>query len=325
MTKLLVIRFSALGDVAMAVPVVRAAALEYPETEITVLSRKQTAGLWCDMPSNVRFFGADLKGRHKGLSGIKQLLNDIDCTRFDIVADLHGVIRSRIITLALKIQGKKTVTIKKGRLSKWMLIHKTGKPAITPTIERYRQVLQQAGYPVELAPVRNTNEKKDIGIAPFAAHRGKIYPLEKMEQVVKRLSRLMSAKGEKIYLFGAGEKEKNILDNWAKTYPSVISVAGQYTMDGEIGLMRSLRLMLTMDSANMHLASLAGTRAISIWGATHPCMGFLGYSQLPEDCIQKNLDCRPCSVYGNKKCRYMDYRCLDIEPEIIVGKIEKSL
>jgi ADP-heptose:LPS heptosyltransferase len=93
-------------------------------------------------------------------------------------------------------------------------------------------------------------------------------------------------------------------------------------MDEEIAFMRTLRLMLTMDSANMHLASIAGTRVLSIWGATHPNAGFLGYGQDESDCIQHNdLPCRPCSIYGNKKCKFGDYRCLDMSPEIIIKRV----
>ena len=89
----------------------------------------------------------------------------------------------------------------------------------------------------------------------------------------------------------------------------------------ELDMIRGLRVMVSMDSANMHLASLVGTRVVSIWGATHPNAGFLGIGQSESDCVQRDLKCRPCSVYGNKRCKYGDYRCLDIEPEEIVARI----
>ena len=126
---------------------------------------------------------------------------------------------------------------------------------------------------------------------------------------------------EPIYLFGAGDSEKAVLEDWEKKYKGVISLVGKQKMDKEIAIMRGLRLMLTMDSSNMHLASLAGTRVISIWGATHPKAGFLGYGQKTEDCIQLDLPCRPCSIYGNKPCKFGDWRCLKIEPEQVVERI----
>lgn len=322
MKRLLIIRFSALGDVAMLVPVVRALAATYPDWEITVLSRKQTAPLFEGLADNVRYFGADLKGRHNGTNGLKILLQDIDYQQFDCVADMHDVLRSKYLRWRFRLAGKRVATIRKGRFSKWWLTrtHCVNKPLPT-TVERYCSVLRQLGFALSPQPVEPTDTPREgIGIAPFAAHQGKIYPPDSMEKVV----RLLSEQGEKIYLFGAGEKEKNVLHDWETKYPNVESLAGRYTMAEEIERMRHLRLMLTMDSANMHLASIAGTRVLSIWGATHPAAGFLGYGQKQNDCIQRNLPCRPCSVYGNKPCRYGDYRCMAIAPAEIVERINQA-
>ena len=141
-----------------------------------------------------------------------------------------------------------------------------------------------------------------------------------MERVVALLSVALAERGT-IYLFGGGAKEKALLHNWETRYDNVVSVAGKMTLTEELELMRKLKLMLTMDSANMHLASLVGTRVISIWGATHPMAGFLGAGQSEADCIQHDMPCRPCSVYGSKACRLGDYRCLDIAPEQVVEKV----
>ncbi|MBR2887786.1 MAG: glycosyl transferase family 1, partial [Bacteroidales bacterium] len=91
----------------------------------------------------------------------------------------------------------------------------------------------------------------------------------------------------------------------------------------ELNLIADLDCMLSMDSANMHLASLVGTRAVSVWGATHPAAGFLGFNQNPDDAVQVDLPCRPCSVYGNKPCHIAEqYKCLNsITAEGIVEKI----
>ena len=323
MTKLLIIRFSALGDVAMLVPVVERLANTYPRLYITFLSRQQTAPLFADLPDNVHFYGADLKGRHKGIKGMNRLLRDIDYQQFDAVADMHDVLRSKYLRMRFRLIGKRISVIQKGRLDKYLLTkrHHISLPLPT-TIERYQDVLQRLGLSVQLPPQRtNGGERVGIGIAPFAAHKGKIYPLKKMEEVVRLLSKV----GEPIYLFGAGKQEQTILEQWAATYPNVTSLAGKQDMAKEIAIMRGLQLMVTMDSANMHLASIAGTRVLSIWGATHPTAGFLGYGQSESDCIQRDLPCRPCSVYGNKPCQYGDYHCLDIAPEEIANRIQQAL
>jgi ADP-heptose:LPS heptosyltransferase len=89
-------------------------------------------------------------------------------------------------------------------------------------------------------------------------------------------------------------------------------------------LMSHLHVMLTMDSANMHLAALVNTPVLSIWGATHPFAGFLGWRQSLENVIQVDMACRPCSIYGSKPCSKGDYPCLNrITPEEVVARIMK--
>lgn len=303
----------------MLVPIVKQLALAYPNWHITMLSRQQTSALFNDMPDNVHFVGADLKGKHKGIRGLNHLLREIQFQKFDAIADMHNVLRSKWLCWRMRIIGKRVATLCKGRWKKWLLTHTAYNKPLLPTTQRYLHVLQQLEFSLSLssAPLAQPS-RKGYGIAPFAAHQGKIYPLDKMEKLVE----LLSHGKESIYLFGAGQKEKDILECWAKKYENVYSLVGKYAMDEEIAFMRTLRLMLTMDSANMHLASIAGTRVLSIWGATHPNAGFLGFGQIESDCIQRNdLPCRPCSIYGNKKCKFGDYRCLDISPATIVKRI----
>ena len=93
-------------------------------------------------------------------------------------------------------------------------------------------------------------------------------------------------------------------------------------MAAELRFMTSLDAMLSMDSGNMHLASLAGVRVVSIWGATHPLGGFLGWGQREEDVVQLPLSCRPCSTYGNRPCKFGDWRCLTgIKEEDVVARL----
>jgi ADP-heptose:LPS heptosyltransferase len=303
----------------MLVPIVKQLALAYPNWHITMLSRQQTAPLFKNMPNNVHFVGADLKGKHKGIKGLNLLLHDIHYQQFDAIADMHNVLRSKWLCWRMRMIGKRVATLHKGRWQKWLLTHTAYNKPLLPTTQRYLHILQQLEFSLSLssAPLAQPS-RKGYGIAPFAAHQGKIYPLDKMEVVVRELAK----SGEPIYLFGAGKKEKEILDAWDEKYENVYSLVGKYAMDEEIAFMRTLRLMLTMDSANMHMASIAGTRVLSIWGATHPNAGFLGYGQSVRDCIQQNdLPCRPCSIYGNRKCKWGDYRCLDIAPHEIVKKL----
>lgn len=293
-------------------PVIEAAAEQHPDIEFHILSRQSAAPLWAGLPANVIFHGADLRGEHRGIPGLRRLLRRLDYRSFDAVADMHSVLRSRYITLRCRLAGLRTATIDKGRAEKRRLVRRgyNHYHVLRPTVERYRDVLLRLGIDVALHPATVSRTGHGIGIAPFAAHQGKIYPLDRMEQLVARLS---ASGGETVYLFGGGAEETAVLRLWADRYKGVVCVAGRHTMAEELELIRRLRVMVTMDSANMHLASMVGTRVVSLWGATHPAAGFLGFGQSTDDCLGLPLDCRPCSIYGNRPCRYGDYRCFNYD------------
>ena len=334
MKKLLVIRFSALGDIAMTVPVVHDLAVQYPDLEITMLSREMARPLFERMPKNVYFIAADLKGRHKGLLGLCRLWRDAHLSDFDYIADFHGVLRTWWLRTEGCLRRKKIAKIDKGRKGKKPLTREKNKVFVqqATSFERYAKVLEQLGFPVKprftkldysvfCEPQKATNETW-IGIAPFAKHQAKVYPMDKMEQVIKALG---ERENTTIFLFGGGTAEHEQIEKLCAKYNNVQPAKSQQGLKGELGLMSQLDAMLSMDSANMHLASLVGTRVVSVWGGTHPYAGFLGWNQKTEDCIQLDLPCRPCSVYGNKPCYRGDYACMNgIAPEQIIAKLVQS-
>ena len=340
MAKILAIRFSALGDVAMTVPVLYSFAKAYPQHQLVMLSRSALAPLFAYAPSNVTFKGVDLKNGYKGFGGLLRLYSELRGEKFDAVVDLHDVLRTKVLRLFFLMDGVRVAHIDKGRREKHRLVSARNKvkSPLESSFSRYRDVFRCLGYsfPFNFKSVFESGksfpslpegfgEKEEgckwIGIAPFAAHKGKIYPLPFQHKVIRLLS---SVSGVRIFLFGGGNREKEILSAWEKEFPCVTSVVGCLKMDEELALMSKLDAMFTMDSGNMHLASLVGTPVVSVWGATHPYAGFMGWNQQPENIIQLDLPCRPCSVYGNRPCRWGDYRCLNgISPEKIVERIRK--
>lgn len=300
MKRLLLIRMSALGDVAMLTAVLREAATLHPDCDYTLLSLPKMEELLMDMPTNVHFIGWNPKQDKRP---------NICWSDFDMVLDAHRVWRSLRLDLAALLHGLPVRTIGKAHLRKWLIVHGM-KIAIPTMISRYRKLLD---VPESAEQALNPDDirRNGVGIAPFAAHATKIYPLHRMEEVVAALSQT-----EPVVLFGGGEKELVILRDWAAHYPNVTVSTGGLRAD--IERMKTLRLVLTMDSSNLHLASLAGTRAISVWGATSPAMGFLGYGQSPDDCIMSGLKCQPCSAYGKRPCRLHDQSCLSIAPQQII-------
>ena len=335
MKKLLVIRFSALGDIAMTVPVIHDLAMQYPELDITMLSREMARPLFERMPNNVHFIAADLKGRHKGLIGLCRLWRDAHLSDFDYIADFHDVLRTWWLRSEGCLRRKKVAKIDKGRKGKKALTRQKNKVFVqqATSFERYAKVLGQLGFPIKQQFVKLdysafcVSQKADnetwVGIAPFAKHPAKVYPLEKMEMVIKVLS---ERENTRVFLFGGGAEESRQIESLCAKYNNVQPAKSQQGLRGELALMGQLDVMLSMDSANMHLASLVGTRVVSIWGGTHPFAGFLGWNQKAEDCIQMDLPCRPCSVYGNKLCSRGDYACMNgITPEQIIGKLSPNL
>jgi ADP-heptose:LPS heptosyltransferase len=335
--KILVIRLSAMGDVAMTVPVLHSFINKYPQIKLSVLSQKNFGPFFNS--SNIHFIGIELK-YYEGLKGLYALFKILKKERFDLVLDLHDVLRSNILRFFFRYIGRvKVFVVDKGRKDKRALTRRKNKilKPLETTVTRYVNVFKEAGFEFEAdfnnlyeedpdiadkitAILPNGNDTVSIGIAPFAAHQGKIYPLEKMAEVLDYLS----IKGFYIFLFGGGNNEKLLLQEWESRFPHCISVAGKFTLKEELQLISKLDLMLSMDSANMHLASLVGTTVVSVWGATHPYAGFTGWGQSPDNIVQIDKPCRPCSVYGNKECFLTNspYACMkEITPAMIIEKI----
>lgn len=317
MKKILAYRFSAFGDVAMIVPVLKEFLVQNPDTEIVFVSRKNFADLF-DGVERLTFRGVNLDD-YKGFFGLRKLALELKKElNPDFVADLHNVLRTKILTFFFK----KTATLDKGRTEKKQLTRKENKikKPLKPTTERYADVFRKLGFTLKLSHQlpENTLQKSGIGFAPFAQHEGKMLPIEKSLELVKILS-----KNHPIYLFGGGKKEVDVLSKWEQEVENVTSLAGKLSLKEELKKMAELEMMISMDSANMHLASLVGTRVISVWGATHYFAGFLGYGQSEKDIVEIiDLACRPCSVFGNKPCYRGDYACLNqLEISEILKKI----
>ena len=331
---ILIIRFSAMGDVAMLVPVVASLARCYPHLRITVLSQPFAKPLFEGLADNVGFMAANIKNEYKRVHGLNLLYRRLLAKHFTAIADMHDVLRTKYLRMRFNVDRYKVAHINKHHKEKRKLCRKEGKQLVklSSSFDNYAEVLEKLGYPItyqfDSIKTDDIGIKKNnrwIGIAPFAAHNGKIYPIEKMEQVIQLL--IDKNTDVKIFLFGGGKKEKEQFKLWTQRWSQCVNVTD--TVNGlkqELSLMSKLDVMLSMDSANMHLASLVATPVVSIWGATHPYAGFMGWKQKEDDAVQTSLSCRPCSIYGNKPCQRGDYACLnEIAPETVVTKIERYI
>lgn len=318
----LVIRLSALGDAAIAAPVLRRWAMANADVRFTMAAPPMLAPLFDEMPANVDFLGVDKR------QSARALCRCFQSAGADAVANLHHVNRVdralRLMRLeALVHHTPLTVsTLHKGRLSRWLMLRHLDMRPRRPQHQRYGDVFLRLGLtppPPDnhtVAPLHNASRR--IGFAPFAQHQGKIWPMDLGEKLVA----MLSERGYQVVLFGS-RGEAPTLEQWAARHEGVTSAAGRYSFAEEMEVIGHLQLMVSMDSANMHFASALGVPVVSIWGATHPDFGFYGYGQPRELAISSGRSCQPCSAYGNRRCRYGDYRCLrDISPDAVLEKIE---
>ena len=332
---ILVLRFSAMGDVAMTVPVLRALISQYPELKITVVTRGFFKPFFQDL-ENVTVYEADFKGHHKGVLGLYKLSKELKKLQFDAVADLHNVLRSKI--LKLFFFGKKVVQLDKGRAEKKALTAGQTFQQLKTTHQRYAEVFEALGYAVDLSQPTFLQSKllsenlntfisnkdyKTVGIAPFAAHHSKMYPIVQMKAVISEIS-----KNYNVILFGGGAKEIEVLNQLETEFNNTKSVAGKLNLEEELILISNLDLMLSMDSGNAHIAAMLGKKVITIWGVTHPFAGFAPFNQPNDFALTANREqypLIPTSIYGNKFPEGYENAAGSISVENIVSKIRATI
>lgn len=331
---ILVIRLSAMGDVAMTVPVIRAFVAQNPNTKVTVLTRPFFAPFFNDI-KNVSVFTAHFNAEHKGVNGLFKLSKQLKKLNIDAVADLHNVLRTRILKMFLV--SKPFIQIDKGRAEKKALVLGKKFKQLKTTHQRYADVFNKLGFKLDIdkpifpekaklndatAKLFRESKKPLIGIAPFAQYQSKEYPLELMEKVINELS-----KSDKytILLFGGGKEEIKVLDGIDEQYKNVINVAGKLPFKDELDLISNLRLMISMDSGNAHIAAMYGIDVITLWGATHPYAGFYPFNQNIDNALlsdRAKYPKIPTSIYGNKYPKGYDIVMKSIDYKKVIIKVE---
>lgn len=330
-----------MGDVAMTVPVLIGLTRKYPTIKITVLTKPFFTTILSDIP-NVSVVGADVKGEHKGVLGLWKLYRQLVGLDIDMVADLHHVLRSKILKQFFRFKSIPFVQIDKGRADKKELVNPNRlifKPLKT-TFQRYSDVFARLGFsidfeemdtlsknvmPESLSDFASLNAALLIGIAPFAAFKGKMYPLDLMKEVISQLN---NTNKYRIILFGGGQKEIEQLSSWENQFDNVTNIAGKLSFSDELSLISNLKLMLAMDSGNAHLAAMFGIPTITLWGVTHPFAGFYPFRQPDNNSLladRTKYPLIPTSIYGNKLTPGYVNVMNTIEPNRVYEKVIKIL
>lgn len=314
----LLLRLTSLGNVAMMVPIVESLSRRYKDDRFVVVAQKPLSSMFYGM-DNVVYHEVTL--REQGLSGLRTLFDELRMYKADAVIDLQDVFRTRLLRMMFRLRGVKTY-------------HMCPYGAGTE-FDRYRKALQAAGLKTDEAfeslkvneaarerVIARLGEPKEgeqwVGIAPFAKSKSNMLPYAVTKELIQHYSR---QPGVRVFLFGAGNIECEMLRQWASIFPNVVSVAGQLPLEEELELMRRLKVMICMDSANQHLSSLVGLRAVSIWCGTHVKNGFYGWKQNPQDRVERELACRPCTKHGTNQCCRHSFACREINAESIISKI----
>ncbi len=325
----------------MTVPVLRAFVKQYPTVKLTVISRPFFKPFFEGIP-NLEFFAFDEKERHKGFPGLLRLYSDIKKLKIDAFADLHNVLRSKVVSLLFALSGKKRATVDKGREGKKELTRAENKifKQLPTMFERHVKVFQELGFSIDLSDPEFPKKadlsaeindlighdyRKLIGIAPFAQYDSKVYPRDLMQEVIAKLA---ENKDQTILLFGGGKKEIEILDSLAQPFENVINMAGKIKFQQELQLISNLDVMLSMDSGNAHIAAMLGVKVITLWGATHPYAGFLPFNQNLENALTSDRNQYPklpTSVYGNKVVEGYEDAMRTIMPQQVVDKVKEQL
>ena len=339
MKHILVIRLSAMGDVAISVPVLSAFNEQYPDVKITILTKPLFAPMFAHLV-NCKVFPIDLKGKHKGLLGLYKLYKELKAEKIDFVADLHNVLRSNVLKLLFRSSKIPFYQINKGRKEKKELTREKNKifKQLKTSYERYAEVFGKLGFPISLEKlylsprrmasneVKNLlSENKNIGIAPFASHIAKEYPFIKLKEVIFKLSECYPE--SKIFIFGGGNHEKSIVEQVSQL-KNVENMVGKLSFSEELELISNLDVMLAMDSGNAHLSAMFGVATITLWGVTHPFAGFYPYGQPIENALladRQKFPLIPTSVYGNKYRYGYEQAILTISNEDILSKIKEIL
>lgn len=318
----LCLRFSALGDVAIASVVLKACARDNPGVLFTLAGPGMLAPLFAGVP-NLSILPVDKK---QPLKIIFRSLRQVHPTH---VADLHSVIRSFFLRSAFFLRGTPVACLHKGRRARRRLLKTpAATPALVPVYRRYALTLERLGYQSPSLAEENIislkrGPWKTIGIAPFALHKGKQWPPDRM----RRIAVALAQEGAQVFLFGGGHEEKAQMKVWTADHSNIhLAASAGGGFEAELAVIKTLDVMISMDSANMHFASAMGIPVISIWGATHPKAGFYGWRQDMRRAVQLPMDCRPCSIFGARPCWKGTYACMkDLTTEQVFSYVRNAM
>ena len=309
MKKILVIRFSSIGDIVLTSPVVRCLH-EQLDAELHFLSKKKFASILDANPHiSKRFYLED------SLSEVVSLLKK---ENYDAVIDLHHNLRTWRVKSLL---GKKSYSFPKLNLEKFLLVKlKINRMPNVHVVDRYFQAVEALGVKNDgrgldfFIPAKDEVDVEKIGVKAngyLAFAIGGQFATKKMPEA--KIIALCKQIPEKIVLLGGPEDAaiaKRIVEQSANT----INACGLFNLNQSASIVKQSRVVVSHDTGSMHIAAAFQKRIVSIWGNTVPELGMTPYYG-NQDVMQLQaqvlgLACRPCSKIGHQKCPKGHFKCM---------------
>jgi ADP-heptose:LPS heptosyltransferase len=323
--KILIVRFSSIGDIVLTTPVLRGLKEQLTDIEIHYLTKSKFSSLLENNPRIDKLWTIE--------KSIDEIIDALKKENFDQVIDLHHNIR----TLALKKKLRKpSASFKKLNVQKWMLVNlKMKKMPKVHIVDRYMQAVESLGVKKDDSPCEfyisaenevdiqqelELNTKKYIGVAIGAQFATKCLPTDKMVEILKDLD-------STIVLLGGPEDEAK--GNEIATLlngKEIINSCGKFNLQQSASIVKQASVLLTHDTGLMHIASCFEVPVISVWGNTIPEFGMYPYFPSKPELFSihevKDLSCRPCSKIGYQDCPKKHFRCMvEQDVEKVVGAL----
>lgn len=317
----------------MTIPVISILRTKYPKIKITVLTTKFFSVLFNQIP-NINF--VYFQPKHKTIAGLFKLSREINKIKPDQIIDLHDVLRTKILRFFLMDKIGNTHVLNKGRKEKLSLIKGSSLTQLKSMHQRYSDVFSSLNINIDLDDFVHynkinidknkygfTSSDKLIGIAPFAGHSCKEYSIKNILSLLDLLD-----KTYQILIFGAPGKEEKKIIQLCNNKSNRHVISSKYLLEEQMAIISNLDVMISMDSANGHIASLFGINVITIWGATHPYTGYSAFRQPNKNAIIPDLvdfPNLPVTIYGSK-CppNYLE-AINSIRPEKILERLDQII
>lgn len=315
----IIIRLSALGDVAMTLPALYSAADDHPGDQFVLVTQYFMSRLVIDPPLNLTTlpFLQDHDGTSLGTISFTKKLHHLYPDA--VVVDLNNTLRTKSIGLALKAMGHKLFSLSVPKRERRRLLAARKEAIVPPELylprmtDLYVLTLKKADINMlskgRLVIGRTSCPTRvSIGIAPHAQYKGKMILEEQIIELIDGLAERFP--DSDLILYGAAGTEARKNRKLVQLRPDTVRLTSAQGLAEEVEEIAQLDCMVSMDSANQHIAAMVGTPVISIWGATHPAAGYIPFRTPLANCIGVDIECRPCSILGNKSCHRGDYACL---------------